>query len=115
LPEQTAKRVAADSTAMRVPAVQSWVVPRKPVLLQIATGLHLRKAAVLNRMCLLRRRILAAIATPGIIQTRATGPRKETSPMAVELHQDLVPFPETRIGLIALPRQAQEITVRDTR
>ena len=49
----------------------------------------------------------------GIIQTRATGPRKETSPMAVELHQDLVPPPETRIGLTALPRQAQEITGPD--
>jgi len=113
LVEQTIKQGVADSTAMRVHAVQQSVGPRKPGQQQTATGLHPRKAAGLNRICSVRRRIPAAIATRGVVEIRAPGPHKARSPITVVLQQGLAPTPGTRIAMIARHRQAQEITVRD--
>jgi len=98
--EQTIQQRVAELTAMWVHAAQQWVAPQKPGQRQTETGLRPHKVAGRNRICSIRRRIPAAIATQGILAARVPGPRKATSPITVVLLQDLAATPETRITLI---------------
>ena len=107
----------AELTAMWVHAAQQWAAPQKSGQRQTETGLRPPKVAGLNRICLIRRRIPASIATKRIVATRATGRRKETLLIGAARRQVLAPTLEARIALTARHRPAQEIargiTVRD--
>ena len=69
-------------------AAQQWAAPQKPGQRQTETGLRPPKVAGLNRICSIRPRIPASIATKRIVATRATGRRKETPRIAVMRPRD---------------------------